>query len=149
MEKVYKVRPHRVLVNLLFGVGAAIVVWLLSGVWLEEPMTYVAGGGLFVLYCLLVLGGNFISIHLSGNTLTVQKRGKVIHSFQIDQCSFRSYTKSSGGDTECNLYVTTPDGSETHIDCELIGVTKFHQLLDDLGVTGEKAPATRLNTTKK
>ena len=149
MEKTYKVRPHRVLVNLVFGICASLVVWVVSGIWLEEPYTYAAGAGLFVLYCLLVLWGNLISIHVSGNTLTVKKRGKLLHSFQIDQCSFHAYTKSSGGDNECSLYVATPDGNETHIDCELIGVTNFNRLLGDLGVIGEKATATKINTTKK
>lgn len=149
MEKVYKTSVYRVLVNLIFGVGCAVVTWMLSGIWLDEPWAYVAGGGVFVIYLLLVVSDNMISVHISGNSLTVRKRGNEIHSFQIDQCSFRARTRTTGGDTECNFTVITPDGTETDIDCELLGVRKFDVLLDDLGVIGENAPVHKITTTKK
>lgn len=148
MEKVYKTSAYRVLVNLAFGVGCAVVIGFLSGIWLEEPWTYVAGGVMFVIYLLLVIRGNMISIHINGNNLTVRKRGNEIHSFQIDQCSFRARTKTVSGDTECNFTVITPDGSETNIDCELLGVRKFDLLLEDLGVMGENAPVHKVTTKR-
>lgn len=149
MEKVYKTSGYRVLVNLAFGVGCSVVIGFLSGILLDEPWTYVAGGAMFVIYFLLVISGNMISIHIGGNNLTVRKRGREIHSFQIDQCAFRARTKTTSGDTECNFTVIASDGSETDIDCELLGVRKFDLLLEDLGVVGENAPVHKVATTKK
>lgn len=148
-EKVYKTRPHRVLANLVFGVFAAALVGWISTIWLKMPLPYAVGAAVFLLDVLLVIGDNMISIHVSGDLLTVRKRGKERYRFKISECRFRARTESSSGDTECYLTVIGPDGNATMIDCELIGVTKFYELLEDLGVIGEKASVTKIETVKQ
>ena len=86
-----------------------------------------------------------IVIETDGNTLTI-KKGKKIDTYSISATAIRAKTVSSGGDTECSLYLTRPGENEELIDCELIGITQFEKLLEDLGLNRDSI--TKLTTGK-
>ena len=134
MSNVYKTRPHRVLVNLVFGAGAALFVTFIASIWLKSsvlllliPLATFAGD------IWLVIIDNMIVIETDGDSLTI-KKGKKIDTYSISATAIRAKTVSSGGDTECSLYLTRQGENEELIDCELIGITQLEKLLSDLGI---------------
>ena len=144
MSNVYKARPHRVLVNLIFGAAAAIFVAFIASIWLKGLLwgllIFLA---VFAGYIWLVIIGNMIVIETDGDILTI-KKGNTIDTYSISTTAIRAKTVSSGGDTECSLYLTRQGEDEVSIDCELIGITQFEKLLDDLGINRDSV--TKLNT---
>lgn len=144
MKNVYKTRLYRVLLNLVFGVAAALVLAFIASIWLKEIVWLVL---IFVAalagYIWLVIIDNMIIIETEGNILTV-KKGKKIDTYPLDTTAVRAKTVTSSGDTECSLYLTRQGEQEVFVDCELIGVTQFMELLGDLGITGDSV--TKLDT---
>ena len=144
MSNVYKTRPHRVLVNLIFGVGAALFVTFIASIWLRNFVwLLLIALAVFVGYIWLVIIDNIIVIETDGNTLTI-KKGKHIDTYSIPSTAIRAKTVRSSGDTECSLYLTRPGEQEALIDCELIGITQFEKLLEDLGLNRDSV--TKLST---
>ena len=144
MKNVYKTRPHRVLVNLVFGVAASLFVAFIVSIWLKGALWFLLISlAVFAGYIWLVIIDNIIVIETDGDTLTI-KKGKKIDTYSISATAIRAKTVSSGGDTECSLYLTRQGEEEVLIDCELIGITQFLKLLDDLGINRD--PVTKLNT---
>ncbi|MGP1458454.1 MAG: hypothetical protein ACTTKL_04010 [Treponema sp.] len=145
MKNIYKTRVHRVLVNIVFGAGAALLVAFIASIWLKPlALRVLIFAAVYAFYIWTVIIGNMIVIETDGTTLTVSK-GKKKDEYPIAATHFRAKTVSSSGDTECTLYVTRQGGEEETIDCELIGITQFRRLLDDLGFGGEDS-VTKLDT---
>ncbi|UTC75895.1 hypothetical protein E4O03_04055 [Treponema sp. OMZ 792] len=144
MKSVYKARPYRVFLNLLFGLGAAIFVTAIASFFVKST---VAGFLLFIVvfaaYVWFIIINNLITIELDGRTLLI-KTGKKTEKYDIDKTSIRAVTKTSRGETSCKLYLTKEGGTEELVDCELIGITKFMELLEELGL-GETVA--KLNTS--
>lgn len=144
MKNIYKTRPHRVLVNLVFGIAAALVLAFIASIWLKGLLWFVLiFAAVFAGYVWLVIIDNIIVIETDADTLTV-KKGKKIDVYPISTTSVRAKTVTSSGDTECSLYLTRQGEQEVFVDCELIGVTQFMKLLGDLGITGDSV--TKLDT---
>ena len=144
MKNVYKTRIYRVLVNLVFGAAAALFVAFIASIWLKGFVWFLLISiGVFAAYIWLVIIDNMIVIETEDNVLTV-KRGKKIDTYPIDTTAIRAKTVTSGGDTECTLYLTPYGGQEVTVDCELIGISQFESLLDDLGINRDSV--TKLST---
>ena len=59
MSNVYKTRPHRVLVNLIFGAGAALFVTFIASIWLKSSvLLLLIALAVFAGYIWLVIIGN-------------------------------------------------------------------------------------------
>ena len=144
MRNVYKTRPHRVLVNLVFGAGAALFVTFIASIWLKSfVLLLLIALATFAGDIWLVIIDNMIVIETDGDSLTI-KKGKKIDTYSISATAIRAKTVSSGGDTECSLYLTRQGENEELIDCELIGITQFEKLLSDLGI--DRDSVTKLST---
>jgi len=98
----------------------------------------------FALYIWLVIIGNMIVIEVDDTTLTV-KKGKKTDSYPLETTAIRAKTVTSSGDTECTLYLTRQGEKEEDVNCELIGIGQFEELLQDLGIGGPDS-VTKLNT---
>ena len=147
MQKVYKSRLYRVLVNLVFGLAGAAVCYIIAGIWLDPFLRAAVGAGVFVLYLWFVILDNLITITVDGQYLTV-KKGRKVKSFEIASCSFHARMVTSSNDTSCTLQITDAGGKTEYVDCELIGVGQFSRLLEDIGVVGGEAPVQKLQTKK-
>lgn len=91
--------------------------------------------------------GNFITIIVTDKELIV-KNGKKEDRYEFSKYHFRAKTVSSRGDTECTLYAIDENGSETIIDCELIGIGQFMELINDLKLDSSEK-VNKINTIKK
>ena len=147
MEKVYKSRIYRILFNLLCGAALSFFVFYISQIWLTQLTSIIITALIFLSYIWLVIWGNFITIIVTDKELIV-KNGKKEDSYEFNKYHFRAKTVSSRGDTECTLYAIDENGSETIIDCELIGIGQCMQLISDLKVDGSEK-VNKLNTIKK
>jgi len=77
------------------------------------------------------------------------KQGKEEQVFDLEKTSFGSYIHTENDNTERYLLIGTEDGSELKICCTLLGANQFDQLRDELGITGSKQKAVKLETKKK
>ena len=145
MKNVYKTRLYRVLLNVVFGLAAALLVGFIASIWLHVLVLQVLiCAAVFAFYVWTVIIGNMIVIETDGTTLTV-KKGKKTTEYPLETTAIRAKTVTSSGDTECTLYLTRQGENEEIVDCELIGIGQFEQLLSDLGVGGADS-VTQLTT---
>lgn len=145
MKNIYKTRLYRVLLNVVFGLAAALLVGFIASIWLHVLILQVLICAVFfAFYVWTVIIGNMIVIETDGTTLTV-KKGKKITEYPLETTAIRAKTVTSSGDTECTLYLTRQGENEEIVDCELIGIGQFEQLLSDLGVGGADS-VTKLTT---
>ena len=145
MKHVYKTRLYRILLNVVFGCAAAVFVTIIASIWLDSVMIRAAiFAAFFALYIWLVIIGNMIVIEVDDTTLTV-KKGKKTDSYPLETTAIRAKTVTSSGDTECTLYLTRQGEKEEDVNCELIGIGQFEELLQDLGIGGQDS-VTKLNT---
>ena len=147
MEKVYKSRIYRILFNLLCGAALSFFVFYISQIWLSQLTSIIITALIFLSYIWLVIWGNFITIIVTDKELIV-KNGKKEDRYEFSNYNFRAKTVSSRGDTECTLYAIDENGSETIIDCELIGIGQFMELINDLKLDGGDK-VNKIKTIKK
>ena len=147
MEKVYKSRIYRILFNLLCGAALSFFVFFIAQIWLTQLTSIIITALIFLSYIRLVIWGNFITIIVTDKELIV-KNGKKEDKYEFSKYHFRAKTVSSRGDTECTLYAIDENGSETIIDCELIGIGQFMELINDLKLDGGDK-VNKINTIKK
>ena len=145
MEKVYKSRIYRIIFNLLCGAALSFFVFYIAQIWLTQLTSIIITILVFLSYIWLVIWGNFITIIINDKELIV-KNGKQEDKYEFSKYYFRARTVSSRGDTECSLYAIDENGNETHIDCELIGIGQFRQLINDLKLD---VGVNKINTIKK
>ena len=147
MEKVYKSRVYRVIFNFLCGAILSIFVFFIAHIWLSQLTSIIIATIIFFSYIWLVIWGNFITIIINDKELIV-KNGKKEDKYEFSKYYFRAKTVSSRGDTECTLYAIDENGNETIIDCELIGIGQFMNLISDLKLDGSEK-VNKINTIKK
>ena len=145
MEKVYKSRIYRIIFNLLCGAALSFFVFYIAQIWLTQLTSIIITILVFLSYIWLVIWGNFITIIINDKELIV-KNGKKEDKYEFSKYYFRARTVSSGGDTECSLYAIDENGNKIHIDCELIGIGQFRQLINDLKLD---VGVNKINTIKK
>ena len=145
MEKVYKSRIYRIIFNFLCGAALSFFVFYIAQIWLTQLTSIIITILVFLSYIWLVIWGNFITIIINDRELIV-KNGKKEDRYEFTKYYFRARTVSSRGDTECSLYAIDENGNETHIDCELIGIGQFRQLINDLKLD---VGVNKINTIKK
>ena len=147
MEKVYKSRIYRIIFNLLCGAALSFFVFYIAQIWLTQLTSIIITILVFLSYIWLVIWGNFITIIVNDKELIV-KNGKKEDKYEFSKYYFRARTVSSRGDTECSLYAIDENGNETHIDCELIGIGQFMNLISDLKLDNSEK-VNKINTIKK
>ena len=145
MEKIYKSRIYRIIFNLLCGAALSFFVFYIAQIWLTQLTSIIITILIFLSYIWLVIWGNFITIIVNDKELIV-KNGKKEDKYEFSKYYFRARTVSSSGDTECSLYAIDEDGNKIHIDCELIGIGQFRQLINDLKLD---IGVNKINTIKK
>ena len=145
MEKIYKSRIYRIIFNFLCGAALSFFVFYIAQIWLTQLTSIIITILVFLSYIWLVIWGNFITIIINDRELIV-KNGKKEDRYEFSKYYFRARTVSSRGDTECSLYAIDENGNETHIDCELIGIGQFRQLINDLKLD---VGVNKINTIKK
>ena len=145
MEKVYKSRIYRIIFNLLCGAALSFFVFYIAQIWLTQLTSIIITILVFLSYIWLVIWGNFITIIVNDKELIV-KNGKKEDKYEFSKYYFRARTVSSRGDTECSLYAIDENGNKIHIDCELIGIGQFRQLINDLKLD---VGVNKINTIKK
>lgn len=145
MEKVYKSKLYRVVFNLLCALALSFFIFCIVQNWLTKLTSIIISFLIFLSYIYLVILGNFITIIVNEKELIV-KKGKNENKYEFNKYYFRARTLSSSGDTECILYAIDKNGVETYIDCELIGIRQFKNLISDLHLD---VAVNKLNTIKK
>ena len=147
--KVYKPLLYRIILNFVSGlVGATLVSVIIVALFFKNSSSiwfFVLMAVFYVVYLYLVVFSNMMSIEVTENELILRKRSKEEH-FPFSEYSFSAEIHTSRNSTERTLWANKADGSRESIDCELIGGTQFESLMEDLGITGDSATVTKLET---
>lgn len=147
MKKVFKPKLYRIVLNGFYGIFAGVLVTVIVG-YISNNVVYAFIGGILaiILYVWWLIINRFITIEVDSTHLIV-KKGKEERYFEIAQCAFRAKIITRSWDTECWLYIADPEGKEYLIDCELIGIEQFWELLECLGI-GDNQPSPLLPSQK-
>ncbi len=148
LKKTYTVKPYRVILNVFFGLLGASVITFFASLFLDGIYPYAIGAVIFLLFLWLVVFDNILTVHIDGDKFIV-KKGKKSKTYVISECSFRGVMKNARrSDSSYTLFVITPKGEE-RVDCELLGRRQYLDILEELGVMGDKAVPTKVETTRE
>ena len=101
---------------------------------------------IYIAYIYLVIISNMMNIEVTDTELVLKRKRKEEH-FPFSEYSFSAEIRTSRNtSTERTLWANKADGTRESIDCELIGGTQFEALMEDLGITGDDVPVTKLET---
>ena len=158
--KVYKPLLYRIILNVVLGLfGAGVGSAIITAIFFKNHSIiwfFVFAIAIYVGYLYLVVISNMMSIEVTENELVLKKKKKEEH-FPFSEYSFSAEIRTSRNSTERTLWDSTErtlwankaDGSREAIDCELIGGIQFEALMEDLGITGDNASVTKLETEHK
>ena len=151
--KVYKPLLYRIILNVVLGLfGAGVGSAIITAIFFKNHSIiwfFVFAIAIYVGYLYLVVFSNMMNIEVTENELILRKRNKEEH-FPFSEYSFSAEIHTSRNtSTERTLWANRADGSRESIDCELIGGTQFEALMEDLGITGDNASVTKLETEHK
>ena len=148
--KIYKPRLYRIILNIVLGIFAAVVGSLIiTALFFKDSSViwfFVFAVLIYVAYIYLVIISNMMNIEVTDTELVLRRKRKEEH-FPFSEYSFSAEIRTSrNSSTERTLWANKADGTRESIDCELIGGTQFEALMEDLGITGDDVPVTKLET---
>ena len=144
MEKIYKRSLIALIYNVIimaFGVFAAAVISSVIG----KTIIAVGVAAVIIVWALInIYRGARTKVILNGDKLFIYD-GKREFDYNMNRVQLSS--EQINNDT-FYLYVNTDDGENEVFDLSFLGVMKFNQLIEDLGVVGEKSEAIKLHVNK-
>lgn len=144
MEKIYKRSLIALIYNVIimaFGVFAAVVISSVIG----KTIIAVGVAAVIIVWALInIYRGARTKVILNGDKLFIYD-GKREFDYNINRVQLSS--EQINNDT-FYLYVNTDDGENEVFDLSFLGVMKFNELIEDLGVVGEKSEAIKLHVNK-
>lgn len=144
MEKIYKRSLIALIYNVVimaFGVFAAVVISSVIG----KTIIAVGVAVVIILWALInIYRGARTKVILNGDKLFIYD-GKREFDYNMNRVQLSS--EQINNDT-FYLYVNTDDGENEVFDLSFLGVMKFNELIEDLGVVGEKSEAIKLHVDK-
>jgi hypothetical protein len=144
MEKIYKRSLIALIYNVIimaFGVFAAVVISSVIG----KTIIAVGVAAVIIVWALInIYRGARTKVILNGDKLFIYD-GKREFDYNMNRVQLSS--EQINNDT-FYLYVNTDDGENEVFDLSFLGVMKFNQLIEDLGVVGEKSEAIKLHVNK-
>ena len=144
MEKIYKRSLIALIYNVVimaFGVFAAVVISAVIG----KTIIAVGVAAVIILWALInIYRGARTKVILNGDKLFIYD-GKREFDYNMNRVQLSS--EQINNDT-FYLYVNTDDGENEVFDLSFLGVMKFNELIEDLGVVGEKSEAIKLHVDK-
>lgn len=148
--KIYKPRLYRIILNIVLGIFAAVVGSLIiTALFFKDSSViwfFVFAVLIYIAYIYLVIISNMMNIEVTETELVLRRKRKEEH-FPFSEYSFSAEIRTSRNtSTERTLWANKADGTRESIDCELIGGTQFEALMEDLGITGDDVPVTKLET---
>lgn len=148
--KIYKPLLYRIILNIVLGIFAAVVGSLIiTALFFKDSSViwfFVFAVLIYIAYIYLVIISNMMNIEVTDTELVLKRKRKEEH-FPFSEYSFSAEIRTSrNSSTERTLWANKADGTRESIDCELIGGTQFEALMEDLGITGDDVPVTKLET---
>lgn len=144
MEKIYKRSLIALIYNVVimaFGVFAAVVISSVIG----KTIIAVGVAAVIIVWALInIYRGARTKVILNGDKLFIYD-GKREFDYNMNRIQISS--EQINNDT-FYLYVNTDDGENEVFDLSFLGVMKFNELIEDLGVVGEKSEAIKLHVDK-
>ncbi|MDR3295024.1 MAG: hypothetical protein LBT26_04215 [Clostridiales Family XIII bacterium] len=131
----FKSSTFVIIKNIIYAVAGGLVAAFIANWFLDSRIAAAIGVFLCLLIAYFAMFGDNIRIVVGEDDFTVFRRRKLRHSFKLSEVSIHAKIRSTTGDSDCTLTVTERDGSQTHIDCTMLGGSRFYRLLDALRVT--------------
>lgn len=148
--KIYKPLLYRIILNVVLGLfGAGVGSAIITAIFFKSHSIiwfFVFAIAIYVGYLYLVVISNMMNIEVTDTELVLKRKRREEH-FPFSEYSFSAEIRTSrNSSTERTLWANKADGTRESIDCELIGGTQFEALMEDLGITGDDVPVTKLET---
>lgn len=130
MHKVYTPSLRRIAQNTGYWlVFTGLVVWFTRD-RLGQLRALVLGG-LVVLAMLWTFWTNWTTISIENGILRVKTNSSETF-YELKNYTFRAYTTQSGANIDCVFYLDEPSGREHRIECEMLGIFQFEEIIGQL-----------------
>lgn len=142
---VYKRSLTAVIWNIVYSTFAVAFVFVLLGFLFEMKVAFTGAGAVAIFALVSVIRHITMKVVVQGNQLDIFIKNKEYH-YDLDKIYIRAESRNRDVFT---LRITDKDGVEEIFDLSLLGYVKYHQLLDDLAVTGKRDSVVKAEVLKK
>lgn len=141
MEKVYRKSWLALLKSLLSLILGVIVIFVISGTIFNYKVATFVSIILGVLFTIFIFRSSKIEVIITERKLHINL-GTREYQYDIDKVSFHSEQVNN----DClTLYVVDENGKKQDFDLSLLGTTKYYEILEYLGIIGDKSEIIKLN----
>lgn len=141
MEKVYRRSLVAVIYNLVIMAFGMLVVFLVSGTIGGYKVAIIVSSFLFILVFISIFRQIRTKVIISGNSLSIYDGKKEFH-YNLNEIKISSETINNDS---FFLYVFTEDGNKEMFDLSFLGIYKYNELIEELGIVGEKSKIIKLH----
>lgn len=145
--KVFKSSIFTLLKHVLYSIAGAVFLFFILYYFFKNPLVVYGIPALMIVYLIYstLVSDNLKLIIYDEGYLEIYSCNKLTHTFNLADVEFSSYIKttvdSAGSDSDCSLIVTNKTtGDRETIDCSMLGVDRYSELLEALGVGQQDEP---------
>lgn len=145
MKKVYRRSLIALLLKFISLIIGLVLFFIVLNMFFNFEISILSSSFLAVLLFVITFKKSRIEVIISECELDIFL-GKKAYHYDLGKVSFYSEQIDNNVLT---LYVVNENGKRNEFDLSLLGLTKFHQILEDLGIIGEKSNVIKIETQKK
>lgn len=145
MTKTYRISWIAFLMHWVVLIALTGIAYFIAEMFIKPIYAAAICGGVSLLFHIMLIRNAQLRITISRQQLNITVKG---HTWNYDLQRI-SCSSESINNTSFTLYITDEHGAKQDFDLSLLGSTKYHELLHDLGVIGEQSPVVSLQARKK
>ncbi|MDY5731175.1 MAG: hypothetical protein SPL05_06560 [Eubacteriales bacterium] len=145
MEKIYRRSIVAFIYHLIIMIFGVLVAFLISGVIGGYKVAIIASSIIIILVVISIFRQMKTKVVINRNSLSIYD-GKKEFNYKLNEVHISSEQRNNDS---FFLYVYTEDGNNEMFDLSLLGVRKYNELIEDLGVAGEKSKTIKLHDVTK
>jgi len=128
--QVYKRSIFGMLKGIVIAPCTAALIYFALNFFLDDVrIIYGASALIFISLVYIAIFSENIRFELEDSTLRYFKKGKLRHTYPLEECRVSYHSKSDGTGSDITLYIThTASETQNIIDCSPLGSRKFNDM---------------------
>lgn len=134
-ERIYKSTSFQVVKELVILIAACAFLGFVLHYFVKLYVNAIIVAVVAITSLIFTLSDRKLYVKVTDDTLTVIK-GKKVDEYKIEECDFKATSKNND---ILNLIVIDSSGKTKSYDVSLLGYRQFKNLIEDLGIVGNKS----------
>lgn len=134
-ERIYKSTSLQVVKELVILIAACAFLGFVLHYFVKLYVNAIIVAVVAITSLIFTLSDRKLYVKVTDDTLTVIK-GKKVDEYKIEECDFKATSKNND---ILNLIVIDSSGKTKSYDVSLLGYRQFKNLIEDLGIVGNKS----------